>query len=41
MRKLVNRYAGDDPLLNEALDHLRMNRLLDDAMEHMEQKGKK
>ncbi len=38
MRKLVNRYAGDDPLVNEALDHLRMNRLLDDAMEHMEQK---
>ncbi len=38
MRKLVNRYAGDDPLVNEALDYLRESRLVDDAMAHMENK---
>lgn len=38
MRKLVNRYAGDDPLVKEALDYLRESRLVDDAMAHMENK---
>ena len=31
------RFVNEDPLVQEALEHVRMARLMDDAYEHIEQ----